>query len=996
MGHDRVKTEQDALQTRRSEWIETFRRRSRCDLRASWYRCDDPSHTRFIDDPWGREHRPDWAERGLLIWPRGRQWLRLEQELRWPEHWDAGPANQARLALSWWAECMRLWVNGVLVHEGDLFDTACRWCLPDRCRSGEVLRVQLELCSPGHDDGALISSSLCLEPVDARCDADRVRTPEALLLHLEAGGSLPTPCLQLDPASPEALQLIQEHLASAEPPEGLMHWLGHAHLDLAWLWPVADTWIAAERTFRSALALIAADSDLHFAHSTPALYAWMEQHRPLLFNEIRAASRAGRWEPINGPWVETDCVLVSTASLWQQFQNGQVYSNQVFPEWRHDLAWLPDSFGFGAGLPGVAARNGIRWFCTHKLAWNADQPFPHRLFRWRGRGGDELLALMLPPIGRRGDPLDMLQEQRAWQAATGVNEALWIPGVGDHGGGPTRETLDQMRLWDEVPQAVPRRAGTVRGFLETLAPLAAGLPVWRDELYLELHRGCATSRPDQKRHNRVLERLLREQDAVAALLTLHGQPTEPADWRALLFQQFHDILPGTSIPEVFDQAEPIWRASRRAATAARDAGVERLLNSRSPRSAGGSDEMTWLGLQPLAAWSPLLRLSDGVWQAQGRTLPQQEARGGGVWVQLPQQHGVSALALKRSGLLDAPISPVRAGVEVEALGRGVWRLRNDHLACDLSSEGVVQLRDSAGRKQLDHPLSIRRFRDRGEFWDAWDLPADYRQHPLPVELGGELEWLERGPLVAQARLHVRVGSSALRLDVRLRADCAWLELICTITWSQSHELLRLEIPLAEKAVRFAADTTGGVLERPAHWCTEREQARWEVPVISWMASQAAAPGGGLAVLLDGPQGVDGVPDRMGVSLLRGPTWPDPSADRGVHRHRLGLMPLPDTWSRDGVPQAAIAFREPGWWGPSKGVEDACFLPGCPSELVPLAIVPEPAGIGLRALNAGASRCRWQPGGAWTIRRRSAPAADASDWITLKPGELADLVLCQSS
>ena len=996
MGHDRVKNEQDALQTRRSEWIETFRRRSRCDLRSGWYRCGDPNRSRFIDESWGREHRPDWAERGLLIWPRGRQWLRLAQELRWPEHWDAGPANQARLALSWWAECMRLWVNGVLVHEGDLFDTACRWRLPDACRSGDGLLVQLELCSPGHDDGALICSSLCLEPVSPQCDADLVRTPEALELHLEAGGVLPNQCLQMDPASPEALQVVQAHLASAAPQVGLIHWLGHAHLDLAWLWPVADTWVAAERTFRSALALLTAAPDLHFAHSTPALYAWLQKHRPLLFNEIRAASRAGRWEPINGPWVESDCVLVSTASLWQQFQTGQAYSKQVFPEWSHALAWLPDSFGFGAGLPGVAARNGIRWFCTHKLAWNADHPFPHRLFRWRGRGGDELLALMLPPIGRRGDPLEMLQEQRSWHAATGVEEALWIPGVGDHGGGPTQETLDQMCLWDDIPQAVPRRSGTVRGFLETLEPLAAGLPVWRDELYLELHRGCGTSRPDQKRHNRALERLLREQDAVAALLRLKGHPTEPADWRALLFQQFHDILPGTSIPEVFDQAEPIWRAARRGATAARDAGIQRLLQARPGHRAEGAAEMAWLGLQPLAAWSPVLRVPDGVWQARGQGLPQQAAFGGGAWVQLPRQHGVSALVMKRSDVSEPPASPVRGEVKVEAIGSGVWTISNHHLSCDISSEGVLQLRDCEGHSQLAHPLKMRRFRDRGEFWDAWDLPADYRQHPLPVEMNTELQWLEQGPLVAHARLQLRIGSSACRLDVRLCADGAWLELVCTVHWQQRHELLRLELPLAQQAVRFAADTSGGVLERPAHWSTDREQARWEVPVISWMASQTAAPGGGLAMLLDGPQGADGVPDRMGVSLLRGPTWPDPSADQGVHRHRLGLMPLGSPWSRHGVPQAALAFREPGWWGPADGVEDACFLPGCPKGLVPLAMLPDPDGVALRVLNPGASRCEWEPGMTWTIRRRSSGASDATNRITIQPGELTELILRQSS
>ena len=243
----------------------------------------------------------------------------------------------------------------------------------------------------------------------------------------------------------------------------------------------------------------------------------MERHRPDLFARIQEASRQGRWEPINGPWVETDCVLVSAASLWRQFQLGQEASRRQFPEWRHDLAWLPDSFGFGAGLPAVAQATGVRWFCTHKLAWNANNAFPHRLFRWRSRGDGQVLALMLPGIGTDADPVAMQQEQRCFEQATGVDQALWLPGVGDHGGGPTQEMLDQLQLWDRHPQSVSRRGGTVRGYLQGLEPCTASMPIWRDELYLELHRGCATSRPDQKRHNRTLERLLREADLVEAL-----------------------------------------------------------------------------------------------------------------------------------------------------------------------------------------------------------------------------------------------------------------------------------------------------------------------------------------------------------------------------------------------------------------------------------------------------------------------------------------------
>ncbi|MDG2329815.1 MAG: glycoside hydrolase family 38 C-terminal domain-containing protein, partial [Synechococcus sp. cluster2_bin.44] len=889
------------------------------------------------------------------------------------------------------AEQMRFWVDGVLVHEGDLFDTACRWRVPESCRWGATLHLQLELCSPLHDDGALISTDLDLEPDAANLDTDFSLAPQALMLHLAAGGDLPAQWNGLEPCGPEALQAVDEKLGAAEPTQGEILWISHAHLDLAWLWPVADTWQAAERTFRSVLDLMKRWPELRFAHSTPALYAWMQHHRPALFAEIQAASQAGRWEPINGPWVESDCVLVSTASLWQQFSLGQQYSYDSFPNWTHQLAWLPDSFGFGAGLPAVAAATGVRWFCTHKLAWNAVNPFPHRLFRWRSRGNYEVNSLMLPPIGRRGDPVDMLEEQLSWRDQTGRDSALWIPGVGDHGGGPTEEMLEQMQLWRSNPAAVSMRSGTVREFLADLEPATEHLPVWRDELYLELHRGCATSRPDQKRHNRTLERLLRETDCASALLALAGQEAPCSDWRPLLFQQFHDILPGTSIPEVFDQAEPLWRDARRKGRQQRDLSLAKLLEV--PKDELSGQQWSWCALQPLASWSPMVRLPQGCWSVDGKRLPQQASAVGGTWVQLPLQRGISSVSLERQPP-QALSSPLPSGpVVIQELAAGVWRMGNGLIELDCSSEGVLQLRDRHGREQLSAPLRLERYQDRGEFWDAWDLAADYGEHSLSVEMLDGLQWVEQGPLVAHLVLRRRFGTSSLRIDLRLQANRPWLELICSTHWSQRHELLRLNMPLARPAVRVAADTSGGVIERPATANTAREAARWELPVISWMASQAAAPGGGLAVLLDGPQGVDWDAGRLGVSLLRGPTWPDPGADRGWHRQRIALMPIAGSWNAEGVTQAAIAFREPGWLGPQPGVAKQWF-PALPLSLTPISLLKDASGICCRVLNAGPARCSWRPGQPWLIRRK----ADDSfvDEVVLAPGELVALQLRQSS
>jgi alpha-mannosidase len=337
-----------------------------------------------------------------------------------------------------------------------------------------------------------------------------------------------------------------------------------------------------------------------------------------------------------------------------------------------------------------------------------------------------------------------------------------------------------------------------------------------------------------------------------------------------------------------------------------------------------------MSLQATAAGPRTLRLPRGTWRLAGEPaavapLPSQPAPGGGSWVQLPATSGIAGLALERSdpapaAVPEAILQPVELR-ELPELSDGAsgrrWLLGNGLVSAELAAAGVAQLWGADGLPQLSQPLQWCRWRDQGEFWDAWDIAADYREQPLPLEWQGTPELVEQGPLCCRLLWRGRCGSSSLRLDVQLRAASPWLELTLQVDWRQCHELLRLEIPLAQPAVRLAADTAGGVLERPARPVTAREQARWEVPVISWVASQpASGAGGGLAVLLDGPQGVSIAPERLGVSLLRAPTWPDPGADNGLQRLRLALMPCTEGWRQQAVPGQARSFREPLWLRPA--------------------------------------------------------------------------------
>ena len=484
---------------------------------------------------------------------------------------------------------------------------------------------------------------------------------------------------------------------------------------------------------------------------------------------------------------------------------------------------------------------------------------------------------MSAPIGTGGDPLAMAAYSQQWHQCTGIAKGLWLPGVGDHGGGPSQEMLEQLELWRDQPLSTPSQFGTVRGYLKELEPLKPGLPVWRDELYLELHRGCATSRPDQKRHNRSLERLLLEADLAQALSG--QQPNGQEQWHTLLFQQFHDILPGTSVPEVFEQAEPQWRQARRLSRQRRDQALAALL----PVASKPQPQWWVANLLPSANGSAVVRLpsppAGQIWCDQAGPLAIQPARSGGCWLQIQSSADVQAQRLVLSPRAQEAPTP-QGGVSLDRDGEG-------QLCCPpspqakLGPHGVEQLQprqgDGWGEPLLAQPMALKRYADRGEFWDAWDIAADYGDHELPISWQPEEDLFESGPLCTQLCWRGQCGQSPLQLSVRLQADSPWLELIITAQWRQLHELLRCDLPLNQAGHFWCADTPGGVQERSSRPRTQREQARWEATAISWL--WGGTHEAGLAVLLDGPQGVSGSPKGLGVSLLRGPTWPDPGADQ---------------------------------------------------------------------------------------------------------------------
>ncbi len=377
----------------------------------------------------------------------GKKVLWLVQKLVIPQNLHNYPVDglSLRLSLVWWADQAKIYVNGELVLEGDLFDCSPRVLLTQRVTPGEELIIVLNLISPGHCEGAMMKSLLIYESTDhnfldpgflADELAIVLTTNEKFAPHrltdLAADVEEVIKCNGVEDW--EQLLSLRERLIPYQIPHlQKIYLLGHAHLDLSWLWPVSETWNAAQRTFESVLQLQADFPELIFCHSTPALYAWIEAHRPDLFTAIQSQVVAGRWEVIGAMWVEPELNLIAGESLVRQLLYGQRYLQAKFGR-ISSVVWVPDSFGFCATLPQFFVNAGVEYFVTQKLRWNDTTEFDYGTFWWRSPDGSQVLSLMSARIGESIDPVKMIDHACEWYSQTGLSTSLWLPGVGDHGG----------------------------------------------------------------------------------------------------------------------------------------------------------------------------------------------------------------------------------------------------------------------------------------------------------------------------------------------------------------------------------------------------------------------------------------------------------------------------------------------------------------------------------------------------------------------------------
>ena len=683
------------------------------------------------------------------------------------------------------------------------------------------------------------------------------------------------------------------------PPQGALRLSGHAHIDLAWLWPINETRRKLRRTSASMLALLRRDPSFTFNQSHAQYYAWLEDDDPELLDAIAAFAAVGRWEPIGGMWVESDTLMPTGEALARQLLYGQRYFERRFGA-IHRVGWLPDCFGFAPALPQLYALAGIDAFFTTKTNWNETNRFPHDLFWWEGLDGTRLLThtFFNEQGGYNGvfAPATTLAVWRHYRGKQRHREGLLTLGYGDGGGGTTSEMLARQRAAELLPVLPRTRFGRVEDYFAELHESARRerLPVWSGEIYLELHRGTLSSQGRTKRLHRRAERALLAAEVTGALLALRGDELPPSlepQWRELLKNQFHDILPGSSIGEVYEQAERELAGVIAAAEAETARSLERLAAQQPPGEQAGM-----LVVNPELQARPL-RLS--LPEALADAVPgAQRVAGGAV---LAGDAMVPGLSVGFYGAFTPP-----AGLSVSE-----GHLENARLRVEVGDDGTLaRVYDKrAGREVLaGRGNQLWAYVDKPRDWDAWDIDADYRDQGSELTDLLAREVVEAGPHRAALRLVRRFRDSVISQELRLWANSPRLEFATTCTWRERHYLLKARFPLAVRADQATFETAFGVVRRPTHANTSWDAARFEV--AGHRFAVLAEPGYGVALLNDGRYGHHAHASELGLTLLRSPTFPDPYADEGEHAFTYALLPHAGDWLAGGVLMEAEDLNQP--------------------------------------------------------------------------------------
>lgn len=701
--------------------------------------------------------------------------------------------------------------------------------------------------------------------------------------------------------------------------------IGHAHIDTAWLWRLAETRRKCGRTFSTVLKYMDEYPDYKFSQSQPQLYEFVKNNYPVLWEKIKQRVADGRWEPMGGGWVEQDSNVAGAEALVRQLVYGNRFYMKEFGKFT-PAVWLPDAFGYPIQLPQIIRKAQLTSFNTTKIGWNQYNEFPYTMFMWRGLDGTEVLSVM-HPCGRRGyngevtPPVLVSHWQRFKQKAS-ANE-VWFPfGYGDGGGGPTKEDLENgVRLQDGMVGIPKVRFSTLEELFGRLENDVNkdDLPVFNDELYFELHRGCQTTQARTKRNNRLAELTIRDAELLGAFAMQVGfaypQDELYESWKPLLMNQFHDILPGSSIKEVYDEADrdyaKIIGTGRKVRDAALTTIVDRVDTTGNGTPVVVANTLGWVrsDIAEMALTSSLAD-NETIVDPAGKPVPCQlvTGKGGGkaalFEVSEVPATGYAVYRIAKSKPAEVAASELRVSET---------KLENRFFSVYLTKTGTIRrIVDKANNRDVipngAEANELQLFDDRPQNWEAWDIDFNIDEQRSSIDDVVSISVVETGPVRGTVRVIKKTKRSTITQDISLYRSIPRIDFRTTADWFEKRRLLKVAFPVEVLSRNATYEVQYGAIERPTHQSTSIDRAKFEVPGHRWI--DLSEGDYGVSLLNDGKYGFDVLGNRMRISLLRSTMNPDPHADEGRHEFTYSLYPHAGDWREAKTVQRAYELNAP--------------------------------------------------------------------------------------
>ncbi|MCI8633016.1 MAG: alpha-mannosidase [Lachnospiraceae bacterium] len=655
--------------------------------------------------------------------------------------------------------------------------------------------------------------------------------------------------------------------------------IGNAHLDLAWLWPMAETYRKTARTFAAQLRLIEEYPEYKFIQSQPASYEMCRQYYPELFERILKAAKTGQWIADGAMWVEPDTNMSSGEALIRQLLHGKRYYKEVF-DVDSQVLWLPDTFGYTAALPQILQGCGVRYLVTQKIFWsyNEGEQFPYHYFTWEGMDGSKVVSFLPTSYTYYTSPTEA---NKIWNQRTqkrDLDAFLFPYGYGDGGGGPARDYVEYAERQKNLEGGVKMKMAGPQEFFEDMQAAGGPKNTYRGELYFSAHRGTYTAQAKVKENNRRAELAMRELEfwgAIAQEAVQVPYPLEQADalWKELLLHQFHDILPGSGIAEIYQEAEKRMGSMIEKAQQLTEGAVKAL----TAEPAEGMTVFNSLSFPRTAILELPESMSGGVQTADGEELP--VGRKGGkaaVMVKLPPCGAVSLVPSNREAkqlMNQAVVTKTQSG----------YLMENGRLKALINERGEVISYRLAGtdREMAAEPMNrLRLYKDVPRLFDAWDIDSNYVLQELPGAEQIEVSVLQESGMEAVLEVRGRIGNSSYKQQIRLQAESDRLEFETEIDWKELHRLLKVAFPVQIYTDTVYNEMQFGYVERPVHRSRAYDKDRFEV--CNHRYSALCDGSHGAAVLNDAKYGMSANENALELTLLTASASPEMRADNRMH------------------------------------------------------------------------------------------------------------------